>query len=76
MPNATKTGQPKVSKAERRRQEIVDMAKEIYHKDGEVEVDDNAKLSESGPGGDNGCYVQAWVWVGFEATKFSKRKDR
>ena len=35
-------------------------AKDQYHCDGEVEIDDNAKTSR---GGDRGCYVQAWVWI-------------
>lgn len=35
-------------------------AKDQYHCDGEVEIDDNAKTSR---GSDRGCYVQAWVWV-------------
>ncbi len=34
-------------------------------------VDDNAQLSE---GNDNGCYVAAWVWVGFGGTKYDKEK--
>ena len=32
----------------------------IHGRDGEVEVDDNAKVSM---GSDPGAYVQAWVWV-------------
>lgn len=31
-----------------------------YHRDGELEIDDNAKVSK---GEDPGAYVQAWVWV-------------
>ena len=45
------------------------MARDEYQRDGEVEVDDNAKLSE---GDDNGTYVQAWVWVSFADTPFDK----
>jgi hypothetical protein len=38
----------------------VSAASDIYHCDGEVEVDDITVLSE---GDDAGCYVMAWVWV-------------
>ncbi len=36
-------------------------AKATYHKDGEIEIDEEATVSF---GDDNGAYVQAWVWVG------------
>jgi len=35
-------------------------AKELYHEEGEIEIDDNAEVSTSGR---EGAYVQAWVWV-------------
>lgn len=35
------------------------MAKEQYHSDGEIEIDDDADVSIS----IGGAYVQAWVWV-------------
>lgn len=35
-------------------------AKELYHQDGEIEVDPDARVSF---GSDSGAYVQAWVWV-------------
>lgn len=35
-------------------------AKEGFHLDGELEIDDGATVSGSG---DEGDYVQAWVWV-------------
>jgi hypothetical protein len=35
-------------------------AKELYHEEGEIEIDENAQVSVSG---DEGAYVQAWVWV-------------
>jgi hypothetical protein len=35
-------------------------AKAGFHKDGEIEVDDNAVVSY---GGDDGAYVMAWVWI-------------
>ena len=36
-------------------------AKDQYDRDGEVEIDDNAKISR---GDAPGAYVEAWVWVG------------
>jgi hypothetical protein len=35
-------------------------AKELYHEDGEIEVDSDARVSI---GDDDGAYVAAWVWV-------------
>ena len=58
--------------AEDRRLEIVELARNEHQQDGEVEIDDNAQLSE---GNDNGCYVRAWVWVGFSGTPFDKNKE-
>lgn len=34
-------------------------AKELYHEEGEIEVDSNARVSIS----DDGAYVAAWLWV-------------
>ena len=53
-----------------RRKAIVQLARERHaHRlqEGECEIDNTAELSE---GGDNGTYVQAWVWVPFEGTQF------
>ena len=41
-------------------------AKEMYGRDGEVEVDGNAVVSY---GDDPGAYVAAWVWAPFEAER-------
>jgi hypothetical protein len=38
-------------------------AKELYHGEGEIEVDSDACVSIGGP---DGAYVAAWVWVPFE----------
>ena len=38
-------------------------------RDGELELDSDAKVSE---GDDNGAYVQAWMWVPFEGTDLDK----
>ncbi|HXN51291.1 MAG TPA: hypothetical protein VN943_05085 [Candidatus Acidoferrum sp.] len=35
-------------------------AKELYHEEGEIEVDNDARVST---GDDDGAYVAAWVWV-------------
>lgn len=40
--------------------DTVARAKAQWMQEGEIEIDDNAKVSR---GYDNGAYVQAWVWV-------------
>jgi hypothetical protein len=35
-------------------------ARELYHEEGEIEIDDNAHVSTEGG---EGAYVEAWVWV-------------
>lgn len=52
--------------------EIIEMARKEHQEMGTVEIDDDAKLSE---GSDNGTYVQAWVWVSFDGTKFDKEQE-
>lgn len=57
---------------EARRQRIVELARrEAYVKDGEVEIDSHAVVSEN-DSVDNGCYVAAWVWCSSEGTEFDK----
>jgi hypothetical protein len=36
-----------------------ELADEIHNSEGEVEIDENARLVMC----EDGCYVQAWVWV-------------
>lgn len=55
-----------------RRALILRMARAAHAREGEIEIDDNAKLSE---GNDNGTYVQAWVWVSFSGTPLDKDKE-
>lgn len=55
--------------AEVRKATIIQMAKDEYQIDGACEIDNDALLSE---GDDNGCYVQAWVWVDFAGTSLDK----
>lgn len=45
------------------------LAYDTKHSDGELEIDDNAIVSE---GDENGAYVAAWVWVSFDGTRLSK----
>lgn len=49
---------------------IIQMAKDEYQIDGVCEIDDNASISEVT--NENGCYVQAWVWVDFAGTPLDK----
>lgn len=42
------------------------------HKDGELEIDDSAAIAGTGPDGDNGAYVSAWLWVDFAGTPLDK----
>ena len=58
--------------AEERRFEIIELARKQRQLEGAIEIDDNALLSE---GNDNGCYVQAWVWLDFAGTKFDKEGE-
>lgn len=44
-------------------------AKRLYHDEGTLEIDDGAVVSRSDDpedDSDEGCYVQAWVWVSNE----------
>jgi hypothetical protein len=53
-----------------RRQQILAIARQSPNlRDGELELDDNAKVSE---GDDNGAYVQTWMWVPFDGTPLDK----
>ena len=53
-----------------RHKAIIELAREEYREG--THIDDDAKLSE---GSDNGCYVQAWVWVSFGGTPYDKEKE-
>lgn len=39
-------------------EKLIDRARELYAND-DLEIDDDAVISAS----DDGCWVQAWVWV-------------
>ncbi len=38
-------------------------AKERYHDEGFIEIDDNAPVSRGEDNPDGGAYVQAWIWI-------------
>lgn len=49
---------------------VVELARRHNNvREGELEIDDNATVSF---GDDNGAYVQAWLWVRFDGTRFDK----
>jgi hypothetical protein len=41
---------------------FIEIARDNYQND-DIEIDDDAKLSEVDEGGDKGAWVAAWVWV-------------
>jgi len=49
--------------------QILDIARLDHRVGDELEIDDNAVISE---GDDNGCFVQAWMWVSFHDTSLDK----
>lgn len=69
MDSHTTPHDPATAISDEREWQIVDMAKAMWHRDGECEIEDTAVVSE---GAANGAYVQAWVWVDFAGTPFDK----
>lgn len=49
--------------------QIVELAKSQRERDGDIEFDLTAEVSE---GDGNGAYVQAWVWIDFSGTSLDK----
>ena len=45
---------------------MIAAARSQYQSEGEIEIDENAKLSRAEGNPDNGAFVQAWVWVSDE----------
>jgi hypothetical protein len=41
---------------------FIQAAKALFEQEGKLEIDADAKVSRN-EGGDDGAYVQAWVWV-------------
>lgn len=54
-----------------RNEKIIALARK-HEREGEIEIDDDAVVSE---GDDNGAYVQAWIWVSFYDTELDKEKE-
>jgi hypothetical protein len=54
---------------------IRQLAFDQYVRSEDIDFDDVPKISESGPDGDNGAYVAAWVWVDFAGTELDKDPD-
>ncbi len=48
------------------KKQMIAAARSQYESEGEIEIDDNAKLSRAEGNPDNGAFVQAWVWVSDE----------
>lgn len=40
-----------------------ELAKKQYHREGEIEIDDNAKVIRAEGNEYKGAYVEAWIWV-------------
>jgi len=52
---------------------VLDLArKDPKVHEGELEIDENAVISY---GGDNGAYVQAWLWVDFSGTPLDEEAE-
>ena len=51
---------------------MIQAAKKIWHREGEIEIDDKAKVSRAKGNPDSGAYVQAWVWVSDEEAETMK----
>jgi hypothetical protein len=47
-------------------------AAKLHGKEGELEIDDNARVSK---GDDDGAYVEAWIWVSDEDAELGERCD-
>jgi hypothetical protein len=48
------------------RKQIIAAARSQYQSEGEIEIDDTAKLSRAEGNPDDGAFVQAWIWVSDE----------
>lgn len=49
--------------------QMIAAARSQYQTEGEIEIDDNAKVSRAEGNPDNGAFVQAWVWISDEEAK-------
>lgn len=55
-----------------REAKIVAMADDKFGKEGDLEFDTDAEVSD---GDDNGAYVQCWKWLDFKGTEFDREKE-
>jgi hypothetical protein len=55
-----------------RDKKILEIAREQLNLDDELELDDDARISE---GDDNGAWVSVWIYVSFYDTELDKEKD-
>lgn len=63
-------GMEAISEEEADRLAVVEFARKDHRiHEGELEIDGDAVVSH---GGDNGAYVQAWIWIDFAGTPFDK----
>jgi len=68
-PNGCHPDCPACEHGEKRdREKFIEAARNEYQTD-DVEIDDDAKLSEVDEGGNAGAWVAAWVWVSDEEVK-------
>ena len=44
-------------------EQVVEYAQRALTKEGEIEIDDDARISRSRANEDRGAYVAAWLWV-------------
>ena len=51
------------------RKQMIAAARSLYQSEGEIEIDDNARVSRAEGNPDNGAFVQGWVWVSDEEAK-------
>lgn len=61
-----------INRGSKKHAAILKLARQDYRIGDELEIDDNAKVSL---GSDNGCFVQAWLWVDFTGTEFDEEPD-
>lgn len=62
----------KISQDDLRDENIRSLADRKHARNGGIEFDDGCAVSE---GGDNGAYVQGWIWVSFEDTDLDKNNE-
>ena len=67
-PNGCHPDCPACEHGEKRdREKFIEVARNLYEdNDCDLEIDDDAKLSEVDEGGVTGAWVAAWVWVSDE----------